>query len=735
MSSIVNKRSITAAPATPPADFAFPCHLQKNPKPSTMKKILLAIPTLIIGGQLALADVVYITARPSPSGAGANTDGTYSEVSVVGSDTSAVGNGTGAPARAGSRFFSNTFSNTSYAVAFPNPGFRLTPTLGTPGGIYQIHHNFSSTAGNVSTNISLTVTCSIGGTLSFTTAGTNFTRAAGNPASQWKFLGYVTNDVGSATPSIDFYYLDGHVNAGLDNRLLVDAFRFTLYEPCADIAAVSVTGPLSTNSNQVVVTGISATATNVSVYQNSGSGMVFIGSKTTGVTAGNNTVTVSGLVKGAQVAATQTINGQEGCVPASGSLVGGFNPSLRVVLSIRETTSTGPVGTSGNTAGIGANIHFLGASTRIGGAPGDGPVLTPDTSWQTLSFDRGTISIANASNTIGTVTGDIGYNPDDTIAVQVYAYRYVPETSTTIFSRIAAQSSTLTSNDFFSVNWTWDAVPGAEGYRLLRSYNLDSYTNTYTDVLTAGFLDSNNQWSGLPSFTPVSPSDTQTNASVKWNAAAGSATAAGAQNDLRGQWGVLDAIAFAIDDLGDTGPFDIYIDNLQNGSTVFQTFENAVGNTSDYGLRSPSNSGTTSGNILTAPDSARISVRAADAGLKSLHIKYQWNGTNDTKWLRLTTSGALGVSNPQINLDELTTLRVLYLPAGATPVAPTPPTISIDRNAANQQVLNWPGTHNLQAASVVTGTYTNVPSVTTAPWTNTFTDPAKFFRLSNPLDF
>lgn len=702
-----------------------------------MKKLLLTLPLLVVGGQLALADVVYVTARPSPSGAGANTDGTYSEPSVPGSDTSAVGSGTGVPPRSGCRFFSNSFSNATYAASFPNPGFRLTPTLGVPGGIYQIHHNFSAAAGNVSTNISLTVTCSVGGTLSFDTAGTNFIRASGSPnTAQWKFLGYLTNDVGSANPSVDFYYLDGHVNAGLNNRLLVDTFRFTLYEPCVDVPVVGVTGPLATNLAQVIVTGVSNAATAVTVYQNSGSGMVQIGQKTTGITTGNNAVTVSGLVKGAIVAATQTLNGQEGCVPSAGTIVGGFNPNVRVVLSVRETTSTGPIGASGSTAGIGANIHFLGASARIGSAPANGPVLTASPNWQTLTFDRGTITIGNASNAIGQVTGDAGYSPSETVAVRVYAYRDVPETATRIYSRVAAQSTTFTSNEVFSVNWSWDAVPGADGYRLLRDYNLDSYTNTYTDVLTTSFLDSNNAWNLLASFTPVSPSETQTNASVKWNSATGSPDAVGAANALRGQWGVLDAIAFAIEDLSDTGPYDFYIDNLQNGSTVFQTFENAVGNTSDYGFRIPGNSGSTSGNILTAPDSARVSVRAADSGMKSLHVKFQWNGTNDTKWLRFTTSTALGVSNPQINLDQPISLRFLYLPAGVSATTTSvPPTLTISNNVAAQQVLTWSGTHALQAASAATGTYTNVPGATTAPWTNTFSEPAKFFRLNNPLDF
>ena len=36
-----------------------------------------------------------------------------------------------------------------------------------------------------------------------------------------------------------------------------------------------------------------------------------------------------------------------------------------------------------------------------------------------------------------------------------------------VYSATPAQSSVVTSNDVFVVNWTWDAVAGAEGYRLL----------------------------------------------------------------------------------------------------------------------------------------------------------------------------------------------------------------------------------------------------------------------------
>ncbi len=705
-----------------------------------MKKHLLALSILALVGQSLLADVVYVTALTSncvnstTCGQGQNFDinpltglSIYNE-NALGSFTSAVSTNPEKPATPGARFFSNSFSNST-----PDQGITINPVLGVVGGVYRLYHVYSSAAGNVSTNVILGVTNTANCDLSFTSTD-KFQRQYGTAVggvNPYQFLGYVTNSPGTNSPIITFYFKDGIVNAGASQRLLVDTFRFVLNDPCLDIPKASVTGPLAASLNTVVVSGVDAAATAVTVYQDSGAGMLPVGTLSSGVVAGANSVPVSGLVKGAQVAATQTIGGQEGCTPTAGVLVGGgANPRLRVVLSVRETTSTGPVGTSGSTTGIGANIHFLGATTRISGAPGDGPVLNPNSAWQTLTFDRGTALVGNPSGAVGDLAAGPGYSANDTVAIRVYAYRTVPENNVLIFSRTPAQSTVVTSNDVFSVNWTWNAVAGADGYRLLRSYNSDNYTNTSVDVPNNSYTDVN-AWGALAAVTPA---QTQTNASVKWNAAAGS-TPAGTLNDLQGQWGVIDAIALTIDDLTDTGPFDLYLDNLKNGSTVFQTFESAVGNTSSYGFQAPSFSGTTSGNILGAPNSSRVSVRAADTGTKSLHVKFQWNGTNDTKWVRLTTSGALGVSNPQINLDDPTSIRFLMLPVGGIlPAQPAAPTLSLSNNVAGQSVLNWTGAHNLQAASIVTGTYTNVPGITLGPWTNTLTAPEKFFRLADPYD-
>lgn len=710
-----------------------------------MKNNVLSLLLLASAVAAARGDTVYVTSLTSncvssaTCGQGQNFDvnpetglGVYNE-NGLGSFTSAIANNPEKPPTPGARFFSNSFSNST-----PDVGITINPVLGVPGGVYRLYHVYSSSANNVSTSIILGATNTANCTLSFTNTD-KFQRAYGaavGGVNPYQFIGWVTNDVATNSPIITFYFEGGAVSAGASQRLVVDTFRFDLESPCLDVPKVNVTGPLAANLNTVVVSGVSASATAVTVYQDSGADYVPIGTLTSGVVAGNNAVPVTGLIKGATVAATQTIGGQEACAPTANVLIGnsvrvggGANPRVRVVLSVRETSSTGPVGATGSTTGVGANIHFLGASTRIGGAPGDGPVLTPANTWQTLTFDRGTVLASNAVNAAGTLADGPGYAANDTVAIRVYSFRTVPENGVLIYSRVPAESAVVTSNDVFTVNWTWDAVPGADGYRLLRNYNSDNYTNSSVDVTVNSYNDVNS-WGFI---APVTPSQTQTNASIKWNAASGSSPA-GTQNDLQGQWGTIDAIAFAIDDISDTGPYDIYIDNLQNGSTVFQTFDNAVGNTAAYGFQPPGYSGSTSGNILGAPNSARVSIRAADTGDKSLHVQFQWNGTNTTKWLRFTTSGAVGQS-PQINLDDPTSIRFLMLPVGGTlPAQPAAPTLSVSNNASGQQVLTWSGTHNLQSSATVNGTYNNVAGVTNSPWVNTITDPEQFFRLADPYD-
>lgn len=703
-----------------------------------MKKKIVALITLAaVGvGLTASAEIVYVTARPSPCTVtancpGPNTDGTYSEqlAGFTIGDFGAVGTAVGHPPTTVARTYIGGTSITD-----PNFGVTLTPTLGTPGGVYRIDYNFNSLAGNTSTNVVFTVTCTSGGTLSFTTTDV-FQRSFGNPANRWNTMGYLTNNPGSATPTIEFRYLSGEVNGGTQNRLLFDCWRFVLVEPCLEVPVVSIAGPLGVSPSEVVVAGVSATATAVTVYQDSGSGMVAIGTKTTGITAGNNVVSVSGLVKGAKVAATQTVGGQEGCKPQDGVGVivgGGANPSVRLALSVRETATAGPIGQPGSTAST--FLHFVGASTVSGGAPVDAPIISPGAGWQTVTFDLGRQTIGNSGNVVGAV-GVPANNMDaypafSTIVVQVHAYKTIGDT--TIYSPVGVTNVIVaSSNDVFTVNWTWDAVPGADGYRLLRNWNDGGFTDSTDVVGNNSFLDT--AWTGWGGPTTVTPAAIQSGASVRWNPTVDSI------NNFTSRWGIIDALAFCIDDVTDSGPYDLYIDNFQNGTTVFQTFETAPAGTTDYFLRAPSFSGSTSAGLLAAPNVAAVVNSVSDAGTKSMRVRWQWASLSSSRWLRLTTSG---VGNPVVDMDQPISLRILLQPVGATlPTPPAAPVVTVSE-VEGQTVLNWPGGHRLQTSVSVTGTYTNVPQVLSpnvytnvalgaflGPWTNNYTEPARFFRL------
>jgi hypothetical protein len=124
---------------------------------------------------------------------------------------------------------------------------------------------------------------------------------------------------------------------------------------------------------------------------------------------------------------------------------------------------------------------------------------------------------------------------------------------------------------------------------------------------------------------------------------------------------------------------------------------------------------------------AEISNLAADTGTKSIRVRWQFTSGATNLWMRFNTYNTSVMPNPLINLNEPLSFRLLIQPVGASPVPPPPPTLSAAK-VGSDVVLEWEGTHRLQASTDVTGTYTNT-GVINGPWTNTFTEPAKFFRL------
>jgi len=642
-----------------------------------LKTISAALLLAAFGATSAVADIVYVTACVSncvstlDCGNGPNMainsqgNYVYLDEDTYGAYTSAKAGNTDKVTVPGARYHSNAFSNST-----PDIGIVLSPDLGVPGGIYKLYHVYSSTANNVSTNVTVGFTNVSGCTISLPDTD-KFQRKYGQPSPQsWQLLGFVTNDIGSANPRIRLYFVGGVVNANAQQRFMIEQFKFEYYDPCTDVPGVTVSGPLSTATNLVRVRAVT-NATKITVWQDSGTGMVQIGTKTTDIVNGDNYVTVTGLVKGAKVAATQTVGGVDGCKPQDGLGVqvgGGANPKLRLALSLKENpTATGPAGANGG-PGNNSQIFFVPCSTVSGDAPqGDSISITPGTAWQDVTVNLGRQGIASASNAVGAAAAVIspGYNysANESVVLRVYAFKTV--NGTQIFSATPAQSAAVTSNDVFIVNWTWDAVADAEGYRLLRDRNGGGYLE-YADVTGAtSFVD--DTVTGWLGGNTVTPTKAQSTPSYIWFPIS-------ALTNMSTTWAVLEAIALVSDDASDNGPFNIYIDDLANGGTVFQDFEGfAAGTLAGAVFNQPNYSGTTSGYILATPDDATIVNEAAYSGARCQRVQWQFKSGALTEWMRFNTFNTTVMPNPLVNLDEDISFKILVLPVGATPVPPLQP--------------------------------------------------------------
>ena len=88
-----------------------------------------------------------------------------------------------------------------------------------------------------------------------------------------------------------------------------------------------------------VVSNVTAGATAITVYKKMGADTpVVVGTKTTGIVAGNNTVTLTGgttLEKNVTLFATQTVSGQEGCPNSPGYQVGIGNSQVQFTFNMR----------------------------------------------------------------------------------------------------------------------------------------------------------------------------------------------------------------------------------------------------------------------------------------------------------------------------------------------------------------------------------------------------------------
>ncbi len=265
-------------------------------------------------------------------------------------------------------------------------GIKIKPTLAIPGGDYRVEITQNTGAGNVSQDLVVAISATGASGLPETTEAF---RAPGS--NTWKLVGDMKLDPGVTEPEITFTYLSGTVSG--TSRWIFDAIRFTQIQPCLNTPPVTAVGPFDAGATTVRVTGISTdpAASLVTVYQIVNGVPSVIGTVDPQGQAAVD-VPVSPLVRGTQVFATQTVNGQEGCLSSGGALVGsGPNPPVLVSLGIRETLTSGPVGADGGTSGP---IEWLGPKEKLSGAP-MGKLVIPSSQWQTITFDPLTDPVLN----------------------------------------------------------------------------------------------------------------------------------------------------------------------------------------------------------------------------------------------------------------------------------------------------------------------------------------------------
>jgi hypothetical protein len=129
----------------------------------------------------------------------------------------------------------------------------------------------------------------------------------------------------------------------------------------------------------------------------------------------------------------------------------------------------------------------------------------------------------------------------------------------------------------------------------------------------------------------------------------------------------LESLAIAIDDT-DSGPYDVYVDEIKNGDTVIENFEGYGNGTANVTFVAPNVAtlpipGST---FLDAPNSSAISQNYAYSGTNSCRIQWQFKDTSNVRWARVLANSSTGKKYPQLDTSKPVTMRILVLPVGVS---------------------------------------------------------------------
>ena len=182
-------------------------------------------------------------------------------------------------------------------------------------------------------------------------------------------------------------------------------------------------------------------------------------------------------------------------------------------------------------------------------------------------------------------------------------------------------------------------IPGVAGTVPNGGVLVQPGTNWQTIVIDPRTAGASTLWSGTHSGSALSASD---NVST---------------------WSSLDSFVLQMEDATDTGPFEVFIDNIYSGATLLTDFDACTAGSAEFFVP-PSWSDFPAGE-LEGPDSALVDSASSASGGNASHVKFQFSSGSTTNWVRLLAQGGSFLW-PQISMTNVFQFDMLLLPKGET---------------------------------------------------------------------
>jgi len=134
--------------------------------------------------------------------------------------------------------------------------------------------------------------------------------------------------------------------------------------------------------------------------------------------------------------------------------------------------------------------------------------------------------------------------------------------------------------------------------------------------------------------------------------------------DITEPFVALEGLVFTLTG-ADSGPYDVYVDEIKNGDVVIEDFESyAAGAASSFAAPTGTTFPNPTATYLSEPNSSLVTTDKAFSGSKSLRIQWQWSDAESTRWAHILMNNTAGKVYPMIDVTKPVTIRYLVLPAG-----------------------------------------------------------------------